>query len=172
MKSSLYLFNSILLIGLILSDNPIIAQGKFELSGGFGIPEIINVKLRYGQNIQVGACVHFLYYSAGGIFSEYYSWSGSAEILYHFAGKAKYVEQRTWYLLGGLGYYHIDYLMDIPHEEYDIGFYPRIGRTLNFSKKIGINLDAGIFLPLSAAETYTFDFKVLPSGSIGFFIRL
>lgn len=172
MKSSICWFRSILLIVLILFVNKVFSQGKFELSGGLGVPEYNNLKLRYGQNLQVGACVHYWYDKGGGIFSDYYSWSFSAEILYHFSGKSKYVEQPTWYLLAGLGYYHIDLLIDLPHEEYDIGFYPRIGRNLNFSKKLGINFDIGFFLPLSAQEGYDYNFRLLPSGSISFFIRL
>jgi hypothetical protein len=173
MKFSIYWRRSVLFIVLIISINQVFSQSKFEISGGLGVPEYDNLKIRYGQNIQVGACVHFWYDKGGGIFREYYSWSSALEILYHFAGKSKYVEQPTWYLLGGLGYYHNDLLFDVPHEEYDIGFYPRIGRKLNFSKKIGINLDAGLFLPLSAREGYEpYKFRILPSGCISFFIRL
>jgi hypothetical protein len=173
MKSSICWFRSILLIVLILPVNKVFSQSKFELSGGLGVPEYNNLKLRYGKNLQVGACVHFWYDKGGGIFSEYYSWSFSAEILYHFAGKSKYAEKPTWYLLVGLGYYHIDLLIDLPHEEYDIGVYPRIGRNIYFSKKMGINFDVGLFLPLSAQEGYEpYDFRLLPSGSISFFMRL
>jgi hypothetical protein len=173
MKSSICCFRSILLLVFVLSVNQVFSQSKFELSGGIGVPEYNNLKLKYGRNFQVGACAHFWYDKGGGIFSEYYSWSCSAEILYHFAGISKYVEQPTWYISGGLGYYHIDLLLDLPHEKYDIGFYPRIGRDINFSSKLGINLDIGLFLPLSAQKNYEpYDFRLLHSGSISLFIRL
>lgn len=96
--------------------------------------------------------------------------SCAAELLYHFSGTSKYVEQAPWYILGGLGYY------DIPisglYGSYDIGFYPRIGRTISFSKRIGMNVDIGIFLPLSMTPEYDeYDFKILPSGSINLFVK-
>lgn len=173
MNSSICCFRYILLALLILPVNKLFSQSKFELSGGLGIPEYGDLKFKYGQNFQIGACAHFWYDKGGGIFGEYYSWSCSAEIYYHFAGKSKYYEQKSWYLLAGLGYYHIDNLLDFPHEQYNIGFYPRIGRVFNFSKKTGINLDVGFFLPFSAQTGYEpYEFRLLPSGSLNFFIRL
>jgi len=168
MKSSIYLFKSILLIGLILSDNPIKAQGKLELSGGFGMPELFNLKVKYGKVVQIGA-------SAGIYPFEWFNetvvdWSCNAEITYHFFGKSKYIEQAPWFVSGSLGFFDLG-VID-PYESYDISFNPRIGRTLNFSKRLGVNLDFGLFLPLSAPEDYPYDFMLLPSGSFSFFIRL
>jgi hypothetical protein len=167
----------ILLLGLLLMNNPIFSQSKFELSGGFGIPELLNVKARYGHNLQVGASIGLL-----GPFEWYggnvWDWSCTAEILYHFAGKSKYTEQPTWYLSGGLGIHHLNLMcpFDYCYESYDISFNPRIGKTLNLSKKTGLNCDIGVFLPLSMSQDESLynklDFKVLPSGSISFFIRL
>jgi hypothetical protein len=145
------------------------AQSKFELSGGVGIPELINMKLNYGQNIQVGASVGFLPIEWFG--ETVVDWTISAEISYHFAGKSKLIEQSTWYISGALGYYDLGII--VPYEDYNIAFNPRVGRTINFSKKTGIKMDAGAFLPLSKSPTNsTYDFKVLFSGNISFFIRL
>lgn len=168
MKPSLYLLKSIMPIVLILSGYPVKAQGKLELSGGFGMPELIDLKMKYGQNVQIGACV--------GIFPFRWfndivvDWSCIAEITYHFSGNSKYVEQPTWYVSGGLGFFDLG-VNDI-YESYNISFNPRVGRTLNFSKKSGINIDVGLFFPLSSQKDYSYDFKVLPSGSISVFIRL
>jgi hypothetical protein len=161
MKSPVNLIKSILVIVLILYDNPAMAKGKFELSMGYGMPDMLNLRFLYGKNIQVGA-------SVGGIWNK----SKSIEILYHFAGKSNYVSQAPWYLLGGLGFNDIKGIPSFA--VYDIGFNSRIGRTINFSGKKGINMDIGLFLPLSAAsdEGYSYDFKALLSWSIGFFIRL
>jgi hypothetical protein len=172
MKTSPVLLRTILFVILILSVTQAFPQGKFEISGGLGLPDFYNVKFKYGQNIQVGACLHYWHYRSSGIFSAYNDWSCAAEVTYHFSGKSKYVEQPTWYLLGGLGYYHIDYLIDWPYDYCALSFYPRVGRTLNFSKRTGINMDLGLFVPLSASSGYPYKFRILPSGSISFFIRL
>jgi hypothetical protein len=159
----------VLLIGLLLISNPLYSQSKFDLSGGFGYPELFNLRVNYGQNIEIGACVGFFTFEWFG--DNVVDWSCAVEISYHFSGKSKYVEQATWYFLGGLGYYNLPVVNH--YEEYDIAFYPRIGRTLNFSKKAGMKIDLGIFLPLSKDPDFeTFDFRVLLSGGIGLFIRL
>jgi hypothetical protein len=168
MRSSIYIFNSILLIGLILSDNPIDAQGKLELSGGFGMPELFNLKMKYGKDVQIGASVGI--YPFEWFNETVVDWSCNAEITYHFSGKSKYVEQAPWFISGGFGFFDLG-VID-PYESYDISFNPGIGRTLNFSKRMGVNLVIGLFLPLSAAKDYTYDFRLLPSGSISIFIRL
>jgi hypothetical protein len=172
MKNSSVLSRIILFAILILSAVQAFPQGKFEISGGLGLPELSNIKLKYGQNVQLGVSLHYWHYSRAGIFSAYNDWSCAAEVTYHFSGKSKHVEQPVWYLLGGLGYYHIDYLIDWPYDYCAISFYPRVGRTLNFSKRTGINMDLGLFVPLSASSGHQYKFRILPSGSISFFVRL
>jgi len=153
----------VLFLLVLLLNNPVCSQSKFEVSAGLGMPELINVKAKYGQNIQVGASLGFVPIKW---FGDYFvDWSVATEISYHALGKSKFVDQPPWYILIGIGYFHLNVLD--PYENYDVGFYPRIGRTLNFSKKTGVNLDSGLFLPFSTSE-----FKVLWSGDISFFIRL
>ena len=168
MKSSIFWIRSILLILLILPVNKVFSQSKFTLSGGLGMPELFNVRLKYGQKIQIGACIGL---ATGELFGQtFVDWSLAAEVTYHFLGKSKYVQEAPWYILGGLGCYHLPILGD--YEAYNAAFYPRIGRTINFSKRIGITGDFGVFLPLSANNYKTYNFKILPCGSISFFIRL
>jgi hypothetical protein len=156
MKILTLIFKIILLAGLILSDNPVLSQGKFEVSGGFGWPERINLKIKYGNDIQIGTSLGFLpgkgNYNIGPF---------TADIYYHFSGKSELVDQRPWYLLGSLGYGFGD-----------IYFCPRVGRTFNFYKKLGINFDAGAFLPFNKELRDFLDSPVYPSGSISFFVRL
>ena len=162
----------ILIFGFLLIVNPIFSQSKFEISAGLGGPEFFNLKAKYGQNLQVGICVGgFAGHGFFGSHEIFVQGSIAAEVSYHFSGKSKYTEQPPWYILGGLGYY------DIPavgsYGSYNVGFYPRIGRSLNFSKNIGMNLDVGAFLPLSMSSSYAiYKFRVLGSGSVGFFVRL
>jgi hypothetical protein len=153
---------------LIFSDNPIKAQGKLELSGGFGMPELFNLKMKYGKVVQIGASVGI--YPFEWFNETVIDWSCNAEITYHFSGKSKFVEQAPWYISGGFGFFDLG-VID-PYGSYDISFNPRIGRTLNFSKRMGANLDIGLFMPLSAEKDYPYEFTLLPSGSLSFFIRL
>jgi hypothetical protein len=159
--SALNFLKIILLSGLILIDNPISSQSKFEISGGFGFPEFAALKVKYGKNIQIALSQSFWHGYKGAMIMG----PTAAEIYYHFSGKSRFIEQPTWYLLGGLGFFG-------GGDEKDVYFYPRLGKTFNFSKKIGINLDAGAFVPLSKGLRDFFDSSVYPSGSICFFIRL
>ena len=139
------------------------------------MPEFINLKVKYGQNIQVAGSVGFFYMPWGNP----WNWSTTAEIIFHFAGESKYVEQPPWYLLFGLTYYEgFDMGFFGDYGEYDFGFFPRIGKTFNFSKRSGVNIDIGVNLPLSARPgdppnpPPDYEFRILPSASIGLFIRL
>ncbi len=95
------------------------------------------------------------------------------EIVQHFAGKAKYTEQAPLYVKGGLMFHDLGVMNN--YEEYDISACPRIGWTINFSKKWGMNMELGLFIPLSMApDDYndTYEFNLLPSWSARLFTRL
>jgi hypothetical protein len=173
MKPLSILLKTCLLALCFLVAGKVCAQKKIETGPGVGVPEYTNLKIKYGRNFQAGISVHYWYYSEGGIFNAYSSWSLAAEFYYHFAGKSQFTTQRPFYIVAGAGYYHCDYLVDTRHEEYSSGFYPRIGRTFNISEKMGITLDAGLFLPFSVHEDYEpYRFRLLPSGNLSYFIRL
>ncbi len=161
----------IIFAGFILPENPAFSQSKLELSGGLGAPEYIHTRIKYGQKVQLGICAGFI---AGTFYTHaFFNGSISAEITWHFLGKSKFVDQTPWYILGGLGYYYLP--MSAKYGEYDVGFFPRIGRTINFSKRTGINLDLGIFLPIAKANDSSMNelaYKILGSWSISYFIRL
>jgi len=178
MKRAIVLFmllNSV----LIFQEKQVYSQGNFELGGGFGLPELANLKIRHGQILQFGLSAGFI--PGSGMFdfeSRDATWSVCVEVLYHFAGDSKYVEQPTWYILGGLGWHALGYvsLEPIDMESADFSFFPRIGRTFNLSEKAAFKFDIGAWMPLSLAPTYVpnnkLDFKVQLSGNIGLFIRL
>jgi hypothetical protein len=168
MKTCTLIFKIILFAGLIFFNNQVFSQSKFEISGGFGWPDWTNLKIKYGKVLQIGVSQSFQIES---LYPDYkkkiYLETTAAEIYYHFGGKSRFTDQPPWYLFGGLGC-----LWGHDGDENDIYFFPRLGRSINFSKKIGINLDAGIFLPLSKSLRDFLDWTVYPSGSISFFIRL
>jgi hypothetical protein len=160
MKTTPILLKLILFGIIILSVNQAFSQSKFETSGGFGWPDMLNLKIRYGNNFQIGISQSF--WVSGD-----YLGQTSAEIYYHFGGKSKFTEQHPWYLFSGLGC-----LWGHDDDENDIYFYPRVGRSFNLSKRTGINLDGGAFFPLSKGLRDFLDSPIYPSGSISFFIRL
>ena len=165
MKTSPIVLRTILFVILILTVNKAFPQGKFELSCGYGWPDLSNLKIKYGKNIQIGASQSFA--RLGGDNPKIFLWTTAAEIYYHFGGKSKFTEQPPWYLMGGLGC-----VWGRDGDDNTVYLYPRLGRKINFSKRTGINLDAGAFIPLSKELGDFMGFPIWPSGSISFFIRL
>jgi len=159
MKKNALILKIILLTGLILSVNPVYSQDKFEISGGFGWPDMLDIGVRYGNNFQVGLNQSFW-------ISPIPLGQTAAEIYYHFGGKSEFTDQKPWYLLGSLGI-----LWGSDGEESDIYFCPRIGRSFYFSGRSGISLDGGAFLPLTKGLKDFLDSPIYPSGSISFFFR-
>jgi hypothetical protein len=155
MKISKLILKIILLAGLIFLDNKIYSQGKFQISTGIGFPDMTNIKIRYGNNIQIGASFGFF-----NNFRERFD-PILIEIYFHCAGKSKFIEQRPWYLLVALGYDRSQY-----SESNRYWLLTRFGRSINFSNRIGLNLDVGAFFSHDSV------LPIGPSGSISFFVRL
>jgi hypothetical protein len=139
-----------LLTGLLIFNETVFSQSKVEISGGFGIPEYLNLKVKYGSNIQIALCQ--------SIMPSYTDWPAAIEIYYHFGGKSKFVDQRPWYLLCGFG--DLWRLNEIKY------FYPKLGRSFNFSKTVGINIDVGVFY-INPSNWHN-----EPSVNISLYIRL
>jgi hypothetical protein len=154
-----------LILGFLFSINQVFSQGninevysqdKFELSGGFGLPEAINLKIKYGgKNIKI---------ALGGGFLPQSEKLRTLDIgfYYHFAKKSKFTGNFVWYTLGGLNIMKFGSNSESSIEHYP---YLRVGRAINFSKKTGLNVDIG-----ACFNEYD-DSPIVPSGSIGFFIR-
>jgi hypothetical protein len=139
------------------------SQSKFEISGGGGFPDLMTLKKKNTKNIQTAIGQSFLVGTGEGFVMIAFT----GEIYYHFAGRTRFIEQRPWYLLGGLG---ILYSLDGTY------LYLRAGRVINFSKRTGINLDAGTVIPLFKNDPpvypfYENDSPIYPSISISFFMR-
>ena len=141
--------------------NQTFGQEKFNISGGFGFVDLLNIGARYQlkqDTLQLGISI--------GIGQEIQAISG--DVFYHFGGYSKLSTRRPWYLKGGFNIIHES------SEEYS-DWAPllnlRLGRDINLSKKVGLNLEAGLgyspFVRLLMEET-----KVIPSFGIYFFYRL
>ena len=92
----------------------------------------------------------------------------SGDVFYHFGGYSKLSNRRPWYLKGGLN------ILNEFHKEFSdwyLLFNSRLGRDINLSKEIGLNLEAGLcyspFVELIMEGT-----KVIPSFGIYFYIRI
>jgi hypothetical protein len=122
----------LILAGISLSGNSLLAQNLVEIAGGIGLPECINLKLKIGIKNQVGIAIGTENISNQG------SVSYTLDFYHHFTRKD--TSMSKWYWNGGLSLFK-------PNEQYyhNIYFiYGRVGRTISFSKNAGINIDIGI----------------------------
>lgn len=152
-----YLFKSCLILGvLLLAGIPAQSQGypksNFEFAGGFGWPDMATFKIKYGEDFQVGLSQGLMLNSA-------------VEIYWHFAGKTKWTDRKVWYGMCGIDYFYWGW------EEENWFPYLRIGRTLNFDRRYGLNIDAGAFYLKNQSDFFSSS-HYSPSGSVTFFFRL
>lgn len=150
------------------------AQEKFSLSGGIGLPELLNAGIRYRfDRAQLGFSIGSMpVRSNEGILSV------CGNFKYNVGDPSPLTQVRPWY--GKIG---INYLRDKNDYKIDEYFYlnPRIGREFNLSRKMGMELDLGAIILLNHAETirqtsdgwdFAVEFPVLPSIGISLFYRL
>jgi len=163
MKIVRMLLKGMLITGLIFYASPVHSQSKFEISGGIGFPEMMDLKIKYGKEIKIALCQSVLPFN-----HKVPVGPTAIEIYYNFAGKSKFNEQPPWYLSGGFGYFWSQDGGIYDDKGSPYCFYPRIGRSFYFSRGTGINIDAGAFIPFF----YFFNSKLTLSASINFFIKL
>jgi hypothetical protein len=167
------LLSKLTLIGLlsITSLRSSYGQKEINLSAGFGIPELLNIGIR-GQvkQIVLGVSVG----TVPGLPGDEKIFSVCGDIFYHFGKVPELSERRVWYTRVG-----VNYLSD-KNNNWDQRFTYlnlRIGRDLNLSKKIGIQIDLGTLIELSKKivpdswVTLLFP-AIVPSIGLNFFLRL
>lgn len=172
-KSNL-LYNLMLLsIFSFFYGNQVCGQEKVNISVGIGLPELLNVGVRYQlEQAQIGIGFGSMPLKDESLISV------SGDLYYHFGGLSELSNRRPWY--GRIG---LNYLREETETFIDKILYLnlRIGRDFNISKKIGIEIDAGAIFQLFNDETrkqpsngwnFDFEFPVLPSFGIGLFYRL
>ena len=156
MRKLIFLLPFILLIG-----SPVFSQSKIEADFGVGFMEGLSTKLKFGNNFQFGLCQGF----APGV-SPF--WLTGTELYYHFGKESKFAGQRTFYVMGGFS----TTLFALGYDSFEkIATYSRIGRTINFSAKTGLNVDFGIGI-LSADDIDGYHSTLIPTASVHFFVRL
>lgn len=109
-------------------------NGKFDISVGIGLPELINIGIKYQvfDQVQIGLSTGLFYYL--GI-------SFSGDIYYHFGGLSKFSEIHPGYGRIGITSYYGEEGGDL-----QLFSYLRIGREFYLSRNFGISLDAGLSL--------------------------
>lgn len=170
-------YTSFLLILYLYNVHGVYGQEKFNLTTGIGLPELINIGMKYQVNqSQIGLSVgSFPVGSNENIISI------STDYYYHFGGLSELNKVRPWYAKVGL-----NYLRDETETIIDkyVFLNTRIGRDFNISKKIGIQLDIGLLIELQNEQerkipindswnlNLDLDFPILPSIGIGLFYRI
>jgi len=109
-----------------INANQLFGQEEVSISTGFGLPEALNIGIRYQIHDQakIGLSV--------GWWENDISLSG--DYYYHFGGSSKFSDIRPWYVRIGL-----NYVLD-----WWTGSYLRVGRDFNLGKSFGISIDAGL----------------------------
>ncbi|MCG6912362.1 hypothetical protein LJE86_00440 [bacterium BMS3Abin03] len=152
--------------------NQLPGQEKVNLSAGLGLPELLNLGIRYQlEQTQLGL-------SVGSFPSEDKLFCISGAVYYHFAGTSELSNRRLWYGRFGLTYLHDE--TDAVIDKY-LYLDLRVGRDINFSVKVGMEIDAGIIFQLSKEETrkkpsgwfnLDLDFPLLPALGVCVFYRI
>jgi hypothetical protein len=175
MKNIINLLQNLILFSIFsfCFGNQSFGQEKVNISAGFGLPELLNVGVRYQlKQTQMGIGFGFMPMKNESVIS----FSGDA--YYHFAGLSELSDRRLWY--GRIG---LNYMRDETKTLVDKYIYLnlRIGRDFNISKKFGVEIDAGAIFELfndklrkepSSAWNFDLEFPVLPSFGIGLFYRI
>ena len=133
---------------------------RLEAGFGYGFPEAIGIKFKYGNKIQAGLVQALDSHGFGPT---------GLEVYYHIGEKPRLMDQAPLYLSGGFaGYlFNVDYT-----KEYSFIIYPRVGRSFCFSRNTGINLDVGPGFPLGRYKNSNNTIApVLFTGSFTIFIR-
>ena len=160
-------------ISILLACSSLWAQNKINLSIGAGIPELVNIGARYQlEQTQLGIGFGVIPLKNETLVSVL------TDASWHFWGFSELTERRPWFGRMGLNYMRDETKTFI--EEF-LFLNLRIGRDLNFSKKFGMDIGAGIIIQLLEAEKVKTssdgwnldpDFSVLPGFGLGFFYRL
>jgi len=132
---------------------------KFEVNLGYGFPEAIGLKLKFGNQIQAGLVQALDSRGFGPTGLEFY---------YHLGEKPRLLDQSPWYVMGGF----TGYLFDVDYnKEYNYMFYPRAGRSLYITRNAGIKIDLGPGFPLGRNKTGNLISPIVFTGNLTIFLR-
>lgn len=144
MKNSIF---QLLIFCLIcfFSGNTSFAQEQFNITGGFGTPETVNigVRMQVDQN-QYGVALG----TSPGYKNTNFTVSG--DFYYHFAGRSGQTDLMPWYVKSGLTYMSSEGEWE---KRTNLLLVPRLGRDFNLTPQFGVALEAGVMLMLLDQNT-------------------
>lgn len=155
------------------------SMGKGSATFGIGFPEHFpNVGLRFvtSPETQLGISA-----GKGSSKDGFMNTVFILDFMYHFAGTAKLSEQKPWF--GRFKYIFLN-REDETEKEKITALNLRVGRVMNISPRVGLELDFGVSFTISynrerKTTSNGFDFDIwkwnedpMPSTSIGIFYRL
>ena len=171
MRLKIFMLISLLLLVILRSSY---SQNGVSLSTGFGFSELLNIGIRGEiKQIEAGLSIGTIPGLKGGD-EKIFSLCG--DLYYHFGQVPELSDRSVWYLRTGL-----NYLSDIYNDDIDKFVYLnlRFGRDLNFSKKIGIQIDAGVnielyrkSIPATIIKDIIFSIPFMPSIGLNFFYKI
>jgi hypothetical protein len=140
----------IFILFLFIFPNFLFSQNRVEISAGLSIPELLNLKIKYGNNFQICGSLGYM-----PVIS---FWAFSGDIYYHFPSKSDEDKSRKWFLNTGFSYIP-------PSESFSstskktLLMYSRIGKTFYSHKKnnlAGLRMDLGIMFQIWTNEKYSY----------------
>jgi hypothetical protein len=153
----------IYILFLFIFPNILFSQNRVEISAGLSIPELLNLKIKYGNIFQIGGSLGYMPFVS--------FWAISGDIDYHFPSKSNEDKSGKWFLNTGISYIP-------PSESFSstskktLLMYSRIGRTFYSHNKNDLNglcLELGIIFQIwtNEKDSYSYGPHILgrPMGS-------
>lgn len=125
---------------IFLSSGSWLRAQEFNLTGGFGTPEMLNV----GGRVQVDQVQYGLNVGTNlGYKNDNFNVSG--DFYYHFGGRSSLTDLQPWYVKTGLTYLWNEGEWE---KRTNLLLVPRLGREINISEEFGVALEAGLMVLL------------------------
>jgi hypothetical protein len=135
---------------LLIFPNYLFSQNRVEISAGIGIPELLNLKIKYGNYFQICGSLGYMPFINYGAFS--------GDIYYHLPSKSSEDKSRKWFLNTGFSYIPSSKAFSSTSKK-TLLMYSRIGRTFyshNKTYRDGLRLDLGIMFQIWTNEKYSY----------------
>lgn len=145
-----FLRNLTLFVLFLSTTMKLVGQEKINISAGLGLPDLVNVGVRYQlSQSQLGISAG-MFQDATAITGDYYQ---------HLFGSSKFSERHSFYTRVGMTYFRAE--DDTSIDQY-LFLAIRFGRDFNLSKTFGFQLDVGVPLEIMHDQTKKENYKSSP----------